>query len=114
MLFWVDAQLSPAVARHLVNAHQVEAAHVRELGFASARDRVIFDAARAVRAVVVTKDADFPELVRQLGPPPQVLWVTMGNTSTAAVSEALSRTWLSLLAALRRGEPIVELVRAAG
>lgn len=87
MIFWFDAQLSPHLAPWLGQRFGVTAYAVRDLGLRDASDRAIFDAARAARVVVVTKDRDFPELLARLGTPPQVLWVTCGNTSNARMHQ---------------------------
>ena len=54
---------------------------LRDLGLRDAEDEEIFQAAKAAGAVVLTKDADFRHLLDRFGPPPQVLWLTRGNTS---------------------------------
>jgi predicted nuclease of predicted toxin-antitoxin system len=46
------------------------------------------------------------------GPPPQVLWVTLGNTSNAAMKGVLSRTLSRALDLLAGGEPLVEITDA--
>jgi predicted nuclease of predicted toxin-antitoxin system len=65
----------------------------------NASDEQIFAAARAVHACVLTKDADFLRLLETFGPPPQILWLTCGNTSNARLRQVLSATftmqWLS-------------------
>ncbi len=33
--------------------------------------------------MLITKDHDFAELVSRLGPPPSIILLTIGNTSTA-------------------------------
>lgn len=60
------------------------------LGPGAVKDAEIFQAARLAKAVVMTKDADFAELVGRLGSPPQVLWVTCGNTTDARLRQILS------------------------
>ncbi len=40
----------------------------------------------------MTKDADFVRWVEQQGPPPQIRWVTVGNTSNARMKEVLEET----------------------
>ena len=82
MTIWIDAQISPDVARWLTNRFNVEALHVKDLQMVEATDPTIFDAARIADAVVLTKDRDFVELVRRRGVPPRVIWITCGNTST--------------------------------
>lgn len=80
MTLWLDAQLSPFLAPWLTATLGVEARAVRELGLRDAKDREIFLAAREANAVIVSKDSDFLRLLDRLGPPPQILWLTLGNT----------------------------------
>ncbi len=42
MKIWVDAQISPAIARWLSATFDVEAAAIRDLGLRHAKDRDIF------------------------------------------------------------------------
>lgn len=83
MIYWIDAQLSPYLCSWLTERFGVEAHAVRDLRFRDATDKEIFEAARSARAVVMTKDSDFVELVSRFGSPPQVLWIRCGNTSNA-------------------------------
>lgn len=73
MKFWVDAQLSPALAPWLRDTFAVEAFSVRWLGLQHADDEVIFAAARETKAVVITKDRDFVHLLERHGPPPRLI-----------------------------------------
>ena len=57
----------------------------------------------------MSKDQDFRSLVEWLGPPPQVLWVTCGNTSHARLREILTKSLLPAMDLLRRGEPLVDI-----
>jgi predicted nuclease of predicted toxin-antitoxin system len=109
MTIWVDAQLSPALACWITDIFDLPARAVRELGLREAKDFQIFQAAREADAVVLTKDADFPHLLLQHGPPPKVLWLTCGNTSNQNVREILSSTLPSALKLLETGESIVEI-----
>jgi len=88
---------------------QVDAIALRDLGLRDARDPDIFHAARRAEAVVLTKDFDFVELVLRHGPPPAVVWVTTGNTSTRAIQDLLERTWVRIAKLVEAGEPVVEL-----
>jgi predicted nuclease of predicted toxin-antitoxin system len=109
LIFGIDAQLSPYLAEWLSSEFGVEARPVRDLGLRDARDREIFLAAREADATVMTKDSDFVLLLDQLGPPPQVLWLTIGNTSNAHLKEVLSRSFASARELLLRGEALVEI-----
>jgi predicted nuclease of predicted toxin-antitoxin system len=81
MKIWVDAQLPPAIAGWIVENFQIEAVALREIGLRDATDPQIFSAAKNDGAVVITKDSDFVELVNRHGTPPQVIWLTCGNTT---------------------------------
>lgn len=59
--------------------------------------------------VLMTKDSDFLELLERFGPPPQVLWVTCGNTSNARLRQILQSALPTTLELLERGEPLVEI-----
>ena len=109
MILWVDAQLSPALAPWIGEQFGIEAYSVKWLGYRDAGDRDIFDAARAAGAVFMTKDSDFPRLLDQQGPPPQVLWISLGNTSNARMREVLLRTFPRAIELLQAGEPLVEI-----
>lgn len=109
MIIWIDAQLSPALAFWIPENFGIECQPVRELGLLGAKDRQIFQAARDAEAVVLTKDSDFLALLDRLGPPPQILWITCGNTSNAHLKEILKASLPKALDLLRQGERLVEI-----
>lgn len=90
MQVWTDAQISPALAEWLRRAFGVDAHAIRELGLLDAEDHATFVRAREPGAVVLTKDRDFPDLLERHGPPPQVIWLTCGNTSNAHLRALLA------------------------
>lgn len=112
MKIWIDAQLSPALAPWIQSTFGIEATAVRDLGLRDAEDTEIFVAAQAESAVVMTKDSDFVELVNRRGAPPQVIWLTCGNTSNARVKEILSKSLVSVIRLLEASEKIVEITGA--
>ena len=107
MKFWIDAQLSPALAPWLSETFAVEAFSIQRLGLRDASDEEIFFAARAEKAIVMTKDQDFVQLLKRLGPPPQVIWVTCGNISNARMRDVLRQDFQSTL--LQQSESLVEI-----
>jgi len=109
MKIWVNAQLSPALANWIAKNFSVEAIAVRDLKLRDATDQEIFDAARDARAVVMTKDSDFVDMVNSRGAPPQVIWLTCGNTSNAYLKKTLFKTLAQAIAILESGEKIVEI-----
>jgi predicted nuclease of predicted toxin-antitoxin system len=106
---WIDVQISPAIADWIVNTLGVTAIAVRTLGLRNASDEEIFAAARVARACVLTKDADFLRLLEAFGPPPQILWLTCGNTVSARLREVLSVTLHHAMSLLNNGDSLVEL-----
>ncbi len=110
MKIWVDAQLSPAIAAWINRTFDdIEAESVRSLGLRNATDSEIFEAAKKTDAVVMSKDDDFIQLIEQRGAPPQLIWVTCGNTSNARMREILSTTLLKAKELLESGENVVEI-----
>lgn len=109
MKFWLDAQLPPSLAKWLTGTFGVEAIALRELRLRNASDLEIFNAARQAKAVVITKDSDFAELVYRLGSPPQIVWVTCGNASNAHMKLVLEATFLDTIKLLEAGEILVEI-----
>lgn len=91
------------------NRFHVDTAAARDLGLREASDRAIFDQARAANAVLVTKDKDFVDLVIQRGAPPQVIWLTCGNTSNARLMRILECTFPEIRTLLAAGDAIVEV-----
>jgi predicted nuclease of predicted toxin-antitoxin system len=57
----------------------------------------------------MTKDRDFLHLLFEQGPPPQVIWLRVGNSSNQALQAVLLRTLKEAVASLREGEPWVEI-----
>ena len=109
MKIWVDAQLSPLIAQWFRSTYGIEAIAVRDLRLRDARDRDIFLSAREARAILLTKDRDMVDLVTQLGSPPQILWLTCGNTSNAKLKTILAKAWPVAESLLKAGERIVEI-----
>jgi predicted nuclease of predicted toxin-antitoxin system len=109
MIIWVDAQMSPAIAAWISGNFSVNAVAIRDLGLRDAEDKEIFEVARRENAIVMTKDSDFVLLLDKLGAPPQVIWVTCGNTSNARLKEILTNTLPKALELLKLGEELVEI-----
>ena len=78
MRFLVDAQLPPALARH-IESHGHTAEHVSERGLEAASDSFIRATAAEAGAVIITKDEDFA-VHRLLREGPSVVWIRIGNT----------------------------------
>lgn len=107
---WIDAQLSPALAAWINRKYdRIQARSGRAVGLRDGKNREIFEAAREAGAVVTSKDSDFLRLLDEHGPPPQVIWVTCGNTSNQKMREVLGEVLPSVINALQKGESLVEI-----
>ncbi len=109
MIIWIDAQFSPAIATWMKDNFPVDAVALRDIGLRDAEDEEIFAAAKIAGAVVMTKDSDFLNLLDRLGAPPQVIWITCGNTSNARLKEILTATLPQALNLLESGEQFIEI-----
>ncbi|MBL8860170.1 MAG: DUF5615 family PIN-like protein [Planctomycetes bacterium] len=109
MKLWIDAQISPSIAPWIGKTQGIEAVPLRDLGLRDAADREIFFAARAAGAVILTKDADFSDLLLRHGAPPQIVWLTVGNSSNARLKDLLTRVWPRVAALIDAGEALIEL-----
>jgi predicted nuclease of predicted toxin-antitoxin system len=105
----VDAQLPPALARWLREIGESRAVHVEDLGLMKAEDLEIFQRARRMEAVVITKDSDFVQIQESRGAPPSVIWVTCGNRSKPALKDLMIRSWPRVRDLLAAGEVLIEI-----
>jgi predicted nuclease of predicted toxin-antitoxin system len=110
-LVWIDAQLPVSLAGSLQRTFAVAAKHVFELGLVQAKDEGIYRAAAKAGAIIATKDSDFVRLQERFGPPPRILWITMGNVGNAELWKALEAQWPRICAHFEAGEPLVEIGR---
>jgi predicted nuclease of predicted toxin-antitoxin system len=104
----IDAQLSPSLALWLTQKFGIEAYSVKFLGLRDAKDQDIFEEARKLDAIVLTKDDDFVNLVAQKGSPPKIIWVTCGNTSNLRMREILTQHLTNALSLLQTAD-LVEI-----
>ncbi|MFT5466119.1 MAG: putative nuclease of putative toxin-antitoxin system [Verrucomicrobiales bacterium] len=72
-MIWLDAHLSPRIARWIREELGHDADALRDIGLRDAEDEEIFSRARDESVIVLTKDNDIVDLVRDHGPPPAVI-----------------------------------------
>ena len=83
-----DQNLSRYLKRHLRDLYP-DSSHVWDVELNSTPDPVVWGYAKFHSSVIVTKDADFARLSSSLGYPPKVVWLRLGNSTTADVAELL-------------------------
>lgn len=66
-----------------------ESRHIESVVDRGTTDSGIWEVAKALNLIIVSKDNDFRQRVLLLGPPPKVIWLDLGNSRTAAVASLL-------------------------
>ena len=84
-----DQNLSPKLV-HLLADLFPDSRHVQAVGLDCANDDQIWEHARLKGFAIVTKDEDYNNLSVLRGSPPTVIWLQLGNCTTAQV-EAVFR-----------------------
>lgn len=108
MRFIVDAQLPPALARWLVEAGR-DAKHVEEVGLREAADQPIWCYALETQAVVITKDEDFADRVRQSPRSPVIVWLRIGNASNRALRLRFVPQLPQIIAWIEQGHRLIQV-----
>jgi predicted nuclease of predicted toxin-antitoxin system len=106
--FLVDAQLPPALAR-LLSARGHVAEHVTDIGPSDASDTELWRYALEHRAVIVTKDEDFADLVARGAEAPVVVWVRLRNTSRRALLAWFEPLLDSIVTMVESGNDLIEI-----
>ena len=92
-----DENLSPRLVG-LLAAEFPESTHPEALGLCGAADFDLWDLAGAHGLTIVSKDNELRQLAFFRGPPPKVVWLSVGNAGTQAIAD-LVRTNVGRLAA---------------
>lgn len=90
MKLLLDQNLSPRLADDLDDMYP-NSAHVQSLGLDQSPDTPLWDFARDNGFVIVSKDVDFSDRSALVGHPPKLIWIRLGNCTTAEIESALRR-----------------------
>jgi len=83
-----DENLSPKLVQLLHDLFP-ESIHVRDVGLKASDDLVVRKYAQDNFLIICSKDSDLHQRSLLLGFPPKVVWVRLGNCSTADVEKLL-------------------------
>jgi len=108
VLFLIDANLPPALARALIEAGR-QARHVEEAGLRNADDEVIWDYALQQGAIVVTKDEDFPDRCLRSSTLPIVVWLRIGNCRNAELLAWFMPLLPEIIVRIEFGDRLIEV-----
>lgn len=84
----LDHTLSPRLVSRLAGVFD-EVEHVLFAGLERAADEGVWEYARQRDLIILSKDSDFSELSIWRGFPPKVIWLQIGNCTTAQVETVL-------------------------
>lgn len=79
---WLDTNISPIIAKWMDEYLSVTVKSSYALDFHHLDDLTIYQRAESHgNVVLISKDADFPELISRLGSPPKLINLKIGNCS---------------------------------
>lgn len=88
MKLLLDENLSPRLVDLLSDLYP-GSDHVQNLNLGAANDSEVWDYAKLHGFAIVSKDSDFAERSVLESDPPKIIWVRLGNCSTAAAEKLL-------------------------
>jgi predicted nuclease of predicted toxin-antitoxin system len=98
-----DENLSPRLVRRLAPLFP-GSQHVDLVGLQGRDDQVIWDYAELHRFTIVSKDNDFRQISFLKGPPPKVVWLSVGNANTHTIGELVQRNHSRIVSFLENPE----------
>ena len=108
MRFLIDAQLPPVLAR-LLESHGHVAEHVADIGLRHAEDSPIWTYALSHQAIIITKDGDFLQRIRQAKFSPVIVWLSIGNTSRSALLDYFAPLLPQIETLIAHGDRLIEI-----
>lgn len=92
-----DENLAPRLATALSDIYP-GSVHLRDCGLRGASDSEVWQYAEKNGFVIISKDSDFSERSSLYGGPPKVVWLRIGNCTTARVDFMLRNSTVRLAA----------------
>ena len=102
MKLLIDENLSHRLVARLDDLYP-GSQHVRDIGMTGDSDALIWETAGADGFTIVSKDTDFYQRAVLFGPPPQVIWLRLGN-GPISDAERLLRDHHSRIKAFARAD----------
>lgn len=116
MKLLLDENLSPRLLKRL-EAVFPGSRQVDRAGLRGWTDKAVWDWAAHHGFTIVSKDNDFRQLSFLHGPPPKVIWLSVGNAGTYEIGELLLRSARRIEVFLQEPEEsllVIELVDSGG
>ena len=96
MKLLLDNNLSPKLVAKVADLYP-DSSHVALLGLDAASDIEVWTKAKYEGYCLVSKDSDFNELLLSKGFPPKVIWIRLGNCTTAEIADLLRRHYQTIV-----------------
>jgi predicted nuclease of predicted toxin-antitoxin system len=106
-----DHHFPALIAREVEKQLGIRCLTVAELHWSRATDYHIFSSLSDRGDVIVTKDEDYVAMATRSGPPPQVIWIRLGNIRNSELLVVMRRSLPSCVEHHLSGAPVVELTR---
>jgi predicted nuclease of predicted toxin-antitoxin system len=108
---WLDSQLSPIIAKWMAEFTGLTVKSSYSLQLNPLTDSDIYHKAKiSGNVILISKDADFPELISRLGAPPKLIVIKKGNCDNRELWEFIKPNILRSLRLLTTMDiDIVEL-----
>jgi predicted nuclease of predicted toxin-antitoxin system len=87
----------------------MSAVHVLHVGLAQSKDNPIWNYCLTENLIIITKDEDFAQWIRQGRIGPRVVWLRIGNASKPALFAWLDPRWPSILQRLASNDRLIEV-----
>lgn len=88
MRLLLDENLSDRVIPRIIDLYP-DSLHVKTLGLVSTDDGIIWEYAKMNGFMIVSKDADFHQRSILYGHPPKFIYLRIGNSPTAKITQIL-------------------------
>ena len=85
-----DEMLAPSLVNRLADLFQ-DSEHVRTLGLKQTPDTDVWNQAKSLGFIIVTKDKDFANLSLVWEAPPKVIFLQLGNCTVQQIEDRLRR-----------------------
>lgn len=108
MKFLIDAQLPPGLTEWLTD-HGHEGKHVKDVGLHDAEHPEIWSYAINQEFIIITKDEDFADRAAHSKNAPRIVWLRIGNATSAALKKWLTPRFENIEALLARGDSLIEV-----
>jgi predicted nuclease of predicted toxin-antitoxin system len=95
---WLDAHISPIIAKWMIKYTTLQVKSAYALSLYNLDDATIYNKAKEYgNVILISKDADFPDIISRLGAPPKLINLKIGNCDNRTLWELIKPNLKSAL-----------------